>query len=99
MNKQDMEKYKIASEVTTSECYTGMKDCGSCMHAFPGSYSLDLTSTDCDESEKKYLYDVQKVKMEGKKTGYSDPSFLVLPCTRYSQRTKTDHLQNTRKPL
>lgn len=52
MNKQDMKNYKIASEVTTSECYTGTKDCGSCMHAFPGSYSLDLTSTDCDGSEK-----------------------------------------------
>ena len=52
MNKQDMEKYKIASDVTTSECYMGTKDCGSCMHAFPGSYSLDLISTDCDGSEK-----------------------------------------------
>lgn len=52
MNKQDMEKYKIASEVTTSECYTGTKDCASCMHAFPGSYSLDMIVTDCDGSEK-----------------------------------------------
>ena len=47
-----MKKYKKTSEVNTSECYTGTKDCGSCMYAFPGYYALDLTSTDCDGTEK-----------------------------------------------
>lgn len=52
MNKTDMKKYRETSEISISGCYMGTKDCGSCMHAFPGSYSLDLTSTDCDGSEK-----------------------------------------------
>ena len=52
MDRNDMKKYKKTSEVNTSECYTGTKDCGSCMYAFPGSYALDLTSTDCDGTEK-----------------------------------------------
>ena len=47
---------------------------------------------------EKYLYDVQKVKMEGKKTGNSDPSFLMLSCTRYNQWTgnwsPTKHTQD-----
>lgn len=52
MDRKDMKKYKETSEIDISECYMGTKDCGSCMHAFPGSYSLDLASTDCDGSEK-----------------------------------------------
>lgn len=52
MDRKDMKKYRLTSEIDISECYMGTKDCGSCMHAFPGSYSLDLTSTDCDVSEK-----------------------------------------------
>lgn len=52
MDRKDMKKYRLTSEIDISECYMGTKDCGSCMHAFPGSYSLELTSTDCDESEK-----------------------------------------------
>ena len=51
MDREDMRKYKRASEVSASECYTGTKDCSSCMHAFPGSHALDLMNTDCDGSE------------------------------------------------
>lgn len=52
MDSKDMEKYKRTSEVDVPECYTGTKDCGSCMYAFPGNYAIDLTSTDCDGTKK-----------------------------------------------
>ena len=52
MNRVDMEKYRLASDIDISECYMGTKNCSSCMYAFPGSYALDLIDTDCDGSEK-----------------------------------------------
>lgn len=46
MTKSEMSAYKLTSEVTPDECYTGGKHCSSCMYAFPGNVAVDLMETD-----------------------------------------------------
>ncbi len=46
MNKEDLKKYKLVTEVTPEECYMGNKNCSSCAHAFPGHYAVDHMKTD-----------------------------------------------------
>ena len=46
MTKSEMKAYKLTSEVTPEECYTGGKWCYSCKYAFPGNIAIDLMDTD-----------------------------------------------------
>ena len=46
MTKSEMKAYKLTSEVTPEECYTGGKWCSSCKYAFPGNIAIDLMDTD-----------------------------------------------------
>ena len=50
MTKEGMKKYKLTSEVSYQECYTGQVKygCPGCMYSYPGSHILENTDVTVD---------------------------------------------------
>lgn len=50
MKKLEMSEYKLTSEVSYEECYTGAvtNGCSGCMYSYPGSHNLEGTDVTAD---------------------------------------------------